>query len=92
MQHNQDILQAWYANDSSFGGMALVIAAAMHTILEKGPARGYFPKPSKLILICNPAMQDAVQGELGKLYFQCKDGYCHIGGFIRTEEMKAQWL
>jgi len=33
-----------------------------------------------------------VQGELGEFHFQCEDGYCHISRFIRTEEMKAQWL
>ncbi len=49
-------LQAWYADDSAFGGMAPDITAAMRTILERGPARGYFPEPSKSILICNPAI------------------------------------
>jgi len=49
-------LQAWYANESTFGGMAPDIAAAMQAILERGPARCYFPKPSKSILICNPAV------------------------------------
>jgi len=87
-----DILQAWYADDSSFGGMAPAIAAAMHMILEKGPARGYFPEPSKSILICNPAVRDAVHGELGEFHFQCEDGYRHVSGFIGTEEMKAKWL
>jgi len=48
-------LQAWYADDSAFGGMAPDIAAAMRMILEKGPMRGYFHEPSKSILICNPA-------------------------------------
>jgi len=51
-----DILQAWYADDSSFAGSAPAIAAAMCMILEKGPARGYYPEPSKSILICNPAV------------------------------------
>ena len=51
-----NILQAWYADDSSFAGSAPAIAAAMRTILEKGPARGYYPEPSKSILICNPAV------------------------------------
>jgi len=51
-----DILQAWYTDDSSFGGTELAIAAAMHMILEKGPTRGNYPEPIKSILICNPAM------------------------------------
>jgi len=64
------ILQAWYTDDSSFGGTALMIAAAMQTILEKGPARGYYPKPNKLILICNLAMHNMVQAELRDFHFQ----------------------
>jgi len=85
-------LQAWYADDSSFAGSAPAIAAAMRTILEKGPARGYYPKPSKSILICNPAVRETVQGELGTFHFQSEEGYRHVGRFIGTENMKAQWL
>jgi len=62
-----DTLQAWYTDDSSFGGTAPHIAAAMRVILEKGPARGYFPEPSKSILICNLAIRVTVQAELEEL-------------------------
>jgi len=87
-----DTLQAWYANDSSFGGTAPHIAAAMQAILEKGPVRGYFPKPSKSILICNPAVRATVQAELGEFSFQYEDGYRHVGGFIGTQEAKTLWI
>jgi len=87
-----DTLQAWYADDSSFGGTAPDIAAAMRAILEKGPARGYFPEPSKSILICNPAVRAMVQAELEEFRFQYEEGYRHVGGFIGTLEAKAKWI
>jgi len=85
-------LQAWYADDSAFGGTAPDIAAAMRTILERGPARGYFPEPSKSILICNPAVRATVQAELAEFSFQYEDGYRHVGGFIGTPEAKTKWI
>jgi len=85
-------LQAWYADDSAFGGTAPDIAAAMRTILERGPSRGYFPEPSKSILICNPAVRATVQAELVEFSFQYKDGYRHVGGLIGTPEAKTKWL
>jgi len=86
------ILQPWYADSSSFGGTAPTIATAMQMILEKGPTRGYYPEPSKSILICNPAVRNTVQAELGEFHFQYEDGYHHVDGFIGTTEVKAEWL
>jgi len=87
-----NVLQAWYADDSAFDGAIPEIAAAMQLILAKGPARGYYPEPSKSILICNPTVRETVQGELEAFHFQYEDGYRHVGGFIGTPEAKAKWL
>jgi len=87
-----NILQAWYADDSAFGGTTQEITAAMQIILAKGPARGYYPEPSKSVLICNPIIHETVEADLGDYHFQYEDGYRHVGGFIGTSEAKARWL
>jgi len=86
------ILQAWYVDDSAFSSMTHKIAAAMQLILAKGLACGYYPKPSKSILICNPTMHVMVWHKLDHFHFQYEDGYCHVGSFIGTMEAKHQWL
>jgi len=87
-----ELLQAWYADDSSFGGTTAEIAAAMRTILEKGPTRGYYPEPSKSILICNSAVRNTVQAELQNFGFQYKTGYRHVGGYLGSTEARDAWI
>jgi len=78
-----------YADDSTFGGTAMDIAAAMRIILAKGPTRGYYPEPSKSVLICNPTVHASVMAELADYHFQYEDRYHHVGRFIGTPEAKA---
>jgi len=48
-----DILQAWYADDSSFGGTAPMITAAMCMIMEK-PCKGLLPQAKQINLDLQP--------------------------------------
>jgi hypothetical protein len=44
-------VQPWYADDSGVVGNVTALATAQRLLLELGPKRGYFPEPSKSILI-----------------------------------------
>ena len=44
-------VQPWYADDSGMVGNVTALATAQRLLLELGPKRGYFPEPSKSILI-----------------------------------------
>ena len=84
--------QAWYADDSAIAGRASGIGKTMELLRLHGPARGYYPEPSKSILICTPDVRDAAQVCLGQFDFQYCDGHRYVGGFVGTEESKRAWL
>jgi hypothetical protein len=86
------VLQPWYADDMAMVGPASGIASCMALLEANGPARGYFPEPSKSILICRPADQDAARMNLSDFDFQYRDGHRYVGGFIGTNEARTQWL
>ena len=44
-------LQAWFADDATAGGRIKVVKAWWDLLFELGPSYGYFPKPSKMVLI-----------------------------------------
>ena len=45
------VYQPWYADDSGAGGRFKDIMAHFRDLQLKGPARGYFPDPTKSILV-----------------------------------------
>ena len=46
-----DLHQPWYADDAGAGGRFQNIRLYFKKLQEYGPPRGYFPEPSKSILI-----------------------------------------
>jgi hypothetical protein len=63
------------------------------TMLEElGPHRGYYPEPSKSILISKPDQQDRARQALAGFDFRYVDGHRDVGGFIGTDEARAAWL
>ena len=45
------VYQTWYADDAGAGGIFTNIMAHFRDLQLKGPARGYFPDPTKSILV-----------------------------------------
>jgi hypothetical protein len=86
------VLQPWYADDMAMVGPASGIASCMALLEVNGPARGYFPEPSKSILVCRPEHQGAARMQLADFEFKYLDGHRYVGGFIGTEESRHQWL
>ena len=54
-------IQNWYANDSSCIGEVFFVRQWFEQLLSEGPAYGYFPKPSKTVLV--------VQASILGIYF-----------------------
>jgi hypothetical protein len=86
------VLQPWYADDMAMVGPASGIASCMALLEANGPARGYYPEPSKSILICRPEHQDAARMNLSDFDFKYQDGHRYVGGFIGTDASRTQWL
>jgi hypothetical protein len=86
------VLQPWYADDMAMVGPCSGIARCTQLLERLGPLRGYFPEPSKSILICKPAAQDDARRALRAFDFKYVDGSRYLGGFIGTDEARTAWL
>ena len=87
------VVQPWYADgDAAMSGPSKCVGEAMDLLQQLGPARGYFPEPSKSIVVCHEARMDQAKANLARFKFQYCDGHRYVGGFIGTEEAKAKWL
>jgi hypothetical protein len=64
-----DVEQPWYADDAGAGGTFAGIREYFKKLLEKGPRRGYFPKPSKNILILQEHNKEAAENTFKDLGF-----------------------
>ena len=50
-----DVTQPWYADDSGALGTFDIIGLYFNLLKRFGPGSGYYPKPSKIVLIVHPA-------------------------------------
>ena len=88
------VLQPWYADDMAMAGPVEDIAGAMEHLQRWGPARGYFPEPSKSIMICSPEHHEVLEERMGAkgLHFKYSVGHRYIGGFIGSEDARREWV
>jgi hypothetical protein len=56
-----EVNQPWYADDAGAGGTSKGIRRYFEALQEKGPCRGYFPEPSKSILILQEHNKEAAE-------------------------------
>jgi hypothetical protein len=68
------VLQPWYADDAAMEGRASTVAAAMDSLVQAGPARGYFPSPEKSVMLVRPEDYVAASSRLARFDFAYKDG------------------
>ena len=51
MEDNPRVTQPWYADDAGAGGTFAKVQAHFQDLQVRGPARGYYPEPTKSILV-----------------------------------------
>ena len=68
------------------------MAKGTELLIKYGPAKGYFPEPSKSILICKADDQAAAQVHLQPFEFKYLTGGRYVGGFIGAPDALADWL
>jgi hypothetical protein len=86
------VIQPWYADDCAMAGSVSNITTAMRLLLHYGPSRGYFPEPSKSILICRKEDRAVAREMLAEFDFKYSDGARYIGGFIGSEDALNEWI
>ena len=84
--------QPWYADDAGAGGKFNDIMRYFTTLCDKGPARGYFPEPTKSIIIVKPQSVEAAKAKFAHLGFKVVTGARYLGGHVGTVESKEKWV
>ena len=91
-KEHPDVDQPWYADDAGAGGSFQAIRKQFESLKKLGPARGYFPEPSKSILVVREANLAAAQAALGDLGFRITTGNRYLGGFIGEAAPQEEWV
>jgi hypothetical protein len=92
--NNTDCKQVWYADDSSAAGKIREIKKWWDELNETGPKYGYYPKPSKTILI----VKNAEKLELANHIFGNSgitigiEGERHLGAVIGSDTFKEKYV
>ena len=79
-------IQNWYADESSCLGRLLRIKEWFLSLLEQGPAFGYFAEPSKSIVIVKPHHVEAAKTIFGNLNVQVTTSGGFLGSYIGDPE------
>ncbi len=84
--------QLWYADDAGAGGTFAAIRRQFLHLQEAGPIFGYFPEPSKSILVVPEHSLETAQLAFADLAFQVTTGHRYLGGFIGEPTARDEWL
>jgi hypothetical protein len=84
--------QTWYADDAGAGGKFNAIKQLFAKLQEIGPHYGYFPEPSKSILIVSHENLPAATAAFKDLEFTITLGNRYLGGFIGEKDTCDRWI
>ena len=62
------------------------------TVLTNRCNFGYFPEPTKSILVTSPKNVERAKAVFGSLSFQITTGNCYLGGFIGETDLRDEWI
>ena len=88
----KDCIQPWYADDAAAGGKFTAIMSYYDLLCREGPGRGYFPEPTKSILVVKPQSVDRAKELFQHLGFKVVTGTRYLGGHIGDEAACTQWV
>ena len=74
--------QPWYADDVGTGGWFHHILTHLRDMQVRGPPRGYFPEPTKSILVVAPRNVARAEEFFRGMGLQIVTGSWYLGGFI----------
>lgn len=81
------VVQPWYVHGGTIKG-----TSKSNGPPRKGPARGYFPEPSKSIVLSHEAHEAKARRSLESFHFQYTNRARYLGGFIGTPATRTEWL
>jgi hypothetical protein len=84
--------QPWYADDAGAGGEFEDIRRLFRRLEEIGPNYGYFPEPSKSILVVRQHNLEAAQNAFPDFGFKVTTGSRCLGGFVGEDSALGNWI
>jgi hypothetical protein len=86
------VKQPWYADDAGAGGSFTDLRQFFLRLQEIGPAYGYFPEPTKSILIARAHNQHTAKSTFQDLQFKVTTGSRYLGGYIGSQADRELWV
>jgi hypothetical protein len=86
------VTQPWYAYDTGAGATFKRTREIFLRLLQLGPDYGYYPEPTKSILVLSTANFARSKAEFADLGFKVTAGSRYLGGFIGEEASRGAWL
>jgi hypothetical protein len=86
------VKQPWYADDAGAGGSFTDLRQFFLRLQEIGPAYGYFPEPTKSILIVRAHNRREAKSHFHDLRFQVETGSRYLGGYIGSRADRELWV
>jgi hypothetical protein len=83
---------SWHADDAGAGGKFEDIRRLFRRLEEIGPNYGYFPEPSKSILVVSQHNLEATQNAFPDFGFKVTTGSRCLGGFVGENSALRNWI
>jgi hypothetical protein len=86
--------QPWYryADDTGAGAEFDGIQSYFERLQTEGPKFGYYPEPSKSIIVVKEHNRRAAEIYFADLGFTVVTGYRYLGGFIGEAHEQQDWI
>ena len=86
------VIQPWYADDAEAEGKFTKILEHLRGLPARGPSRGYYPDPTRIILVVALVNVARVEEFFRGLGIKVVMGHRYLGGYIRDKEAEGRWL
>ena len=86
------VTQLWYADDAGAGGKFGDVMAHFRDLQLKGPARGYFPEPTKSILVVSEKNVPRANTFFRGMGVKVVTGSRYLGGYTGERAAEAAWV
>ena len=74
------------------GGAFKDVQAHFQDLQTRGPARGYYPEPTKSILVVAPGNVARAKEHFSGLGIRVVTGHRYLGGFLGDVSAEREWL
>ena len=82
----------WYADDASACGNLVHIRQSFDLLLQRGPNFGYYPNPSKSLLVVDSASRASAEQIFGPLGIRIVCDQRFLGGFLGNTDARNSYV